>query len=82
MIRRWLFKQLFENIVPFKWINGNKTEIAKVALLLSAAIAAAQEIYPEIPWVGQLDAQWAMLLSVLGIEVGRMHRADKKQPLE
>ena len=79
-MRQWLFKQLFENWIPFKWIDGNKTEIARWAAFALATLSVVAQFWPEYaPFVDAAQAKAGTILALVGVEIGRWHKEDKTQ---
>jgi len=78
-MKKWLFEFLFEDMPIIKWLNGHKTELSRAVMFLSAVIKALQLWFPEYSPVSPevFDAQVAMLLSLIGIQVGQMHKEVK-----
>jgi len=78
-MKKWIFNLLFEKTPIVKWLNGHKTTISRAFMVISALLAALQQWFPEyapIP-VSVFNAQGALLLSFLGIEIGTMHKEVK-----
>ena len=77
-MRSWLFKKIFSEWIPFKWIDGHKTDIARFAAFVSGVLVVVTQFFPEYaPFIDQGQAGIAALLSLLGIELGKLHKADK-----
>jgi len=77
-MRAWLFQKFFSDWVPFKWIDGHKTDIARVATFVFAVLVVATEYYPEfVPFIDQFSAVMATVLGLFGIEVGKQHKELK-----
>lgn len=72
-IRRVIFKKVLSEWVPFKWIDGHKKEISRVAAFLSAILLAGQHFFPEIPYFTMVNAQLTAVLSLLGIALAEAH---------
>ena len=74
MIIRWLF----EKFIPFKWINGHKTEISRWALFISTLFVIASQVWPEYsPAFVQGKELLMLALSVAGVEIGKIHKEIK-----
>lgn len=79
-IRAWLFKKVFSDLPPFKWIDGHKEEIAKVLTFIFAISAIAAEFFPQYALIiNESVALIATIASALGILVAKVHSADKKK---
>ena len=79
-MRKWLFEFLFKKIIPFKWIDGQKTSISRWAAFISALLLSGVELFPEyVPFITQGQALLATVLSLLGIELGKVHKGDKNE---
>lgn len=78
-MREWLFKQIFSKLIPFKWIDGHKTDIARIAAFISGLLLLAQEFFPEyLPFLTQGQLILTTILSLVGVEIGKAHREDKE----
>lgn len=79
-MKAYIFKFLFEKLIPFSWINGNKTEISKYATFISSILLLATEFFPEyVPYLTQTQAIIATVLSLVGIQIGQEHKEIKAQ---
>lgn len=77
-LRRKMFQLVFEEIVPFKWINGHKTQIARVATAVFATLYTFAQFFPEIQVpLEHVHALAGTVLGLFAIELGKIHREDK-----
>lgn len=80
-MRERLFRWIFADLPPFRWLNGHKTDIAKIFLYLFALIPAVQTVNTQfgivMPMLEGINTHMGMLWSFLGLEVARQHRRDK-----
>ena len=82
-MRAWLFRFIFKDLIPFKWIDGYKTEIARLAAFISALLVIAVEYFPEyVPMINQSQSFLLMLLSLWGIDIGKQHKELKARVVE
>lgn len=77
-IRAWIFRKVFSELPPFKWIDGHKTEISKVLTFIFAVATIAAQFFPaHTLLINEGLALLATLASALGIVIGKVHAADK-----
>ncbi len=62
----------------FALIDGNKTLIGKVCVLISLLLAALQYAFPQIPHINEINAYTAMVVAWLFEQIGETHRQDKE----
>lgn len=78
-IRAWLFKQLFQRWIPFKWVDGHKTDISRFFQFVSGLFLLVQTQFPELAaHVDQGTALLTFIASTLGVEIGKVHADDKQ----
>ena len=79
-MRKWLFEKIFSRWIPFKWIDGHKTDIARIAAFIAAVMLVGGEHFPDyVPILDEAQSLLIVVLSLLGIELGKIHKEDKEQ---
>lgn len=77
-MKRTLVRWFLEDTIPFKWIDGHKTEIARYATFSFAVLTLVAQYFPEYaPFITQGQAMLLTLLSLVGVEIGRSHKEAK-----
>lgn len=72
-IMRWFA----EKFLPLAWLNGHKSEIARILILLGALQEAAAIAYPQYEFLSQTQTIITFCLGYLGLEFGCWHQKDK-----
>lgn len=66
---------LFEKMPILKWLDGYKRTIGDVLIVLTAALAALQEVRPDLEWVTGAVAICGLLVKLCG----ELHAAVKER---
>lgn len=77
-MKEWIFRKVFSEWIPFKWIDGHKTEIARLFTFLSGLLLLLQKTLPQYAGVlMDVNAQLMALIGLLGIQIAQAHREIK-----
>lgn len=77
-IRNSVFEFLFRKLIPFKWIDGHKTQIARISTTVFSVLTVVATIYPEyVDFISETQAAIGTLLSLVGIEIAKIDREIK-----
>jgi hypothetical protein len=64
---------IFRRLIPFSFIDGHKTEIARYVTFVSAVLLIVARFFPQYAvLVDESNAAITMLLGIAGIEIGKM----------
>lgn len=82
VLQKYVVRTLVEKVpvlkLLFSFIDGHKTEIGKIGILISLFLAATQHAFPNIPYIDEINTYYAMIIAWLMQEIGQIHRADKE----
>lgn len=76
-----VLKFLFERVPVLNWVNGKKTILSRVVGVLGVLLMYAQQKYPHLAYLQDINFWFVWLVSQLGLEVGIAHAKVKKKGL-
>jgi len=79
MIRKWLFKLLFERLPIIKLLNGKKRLIGNILLFSGLILEGLLRYFPEIPHISEFNSQWVIMVGALMDLIGDAHAKVKKE---
>lgn len=78
-LKKFIYKKVLSEWVPFSWIDGHKKQIARWAAFISAVLMAGEAYLPEYTIFDMLNNQLLAILSLLGISLAEAHDEAKEE---
>lgn len=72
-----VFKFMFEKLPVLNWVNGHKRTLSRVVGVVGVILMFAQENYPHLSYLKDVNFWFVWLVAQLGLEVGVLHAKIK-----
>ena len=68
---------LFSKVPVLNWLDGYKSIISRVVILLGALLPVLQAQFPQLTFLHQLNSYVLLVAGWLGLEIGIAHKNAK-----